>query len=128
MHISAQTDLDSGSVNGSLHQQSSPRESVAGARPRGAQWDILQNLVANTRSQGSAAASPPDPAAPRAAGTPRVVDRTQPLVRPAPVQWQCVARLTQAGPSAGRRRWQEWWSGPRRNAGANHGMLDRTNL
>ena len=35
MHISAQTDLDSGSVNGSLHQQSSPRESVAGTRPSG---------------------------------------------------------------------------------------------
>ena len=44
-----------------------------GRRPafRGAQWDILQNLVANTRSQGSAAASPPDPAAPRGPRGPR---------------------------------------------------------
>ena len=32
MHISAHTDVDSGSVNGSLHQQSSPRKSVAGAQ------------------------------------------------------------------------------------------------
>jgi len=125
MHISAQTDLDSGSVNGSLHQQSSPRESVAGTRLEGAQWDILQNLVANTRSQGSAAATLPDPAV-RPRG-PQVVDRTQPLVRPAPAQWQCVSRLTQAGPSAGRRRWQKWWSGPP-SPGGRHGMLDRTNL
>ena len=71
----------------------------SGTRLEGAQWDILQNLVANTRSQGSAAASLPGPAA-RPRG-PQVVDRTQPLVRPAPVQWQCVSLVDSGWPLRG---------------------------
>ena len=48
---------NSGSVNGSLHQQSSVQQSVwlaTGSSQSGAQLDIHENLVANTRLPQSA--------------------------------------------------------------------------
>ena len=96
--------MHSGSVNGSLDQLSSLRQCVVGTVTNGAQLDILNNFVANTRLKQSAIAAylPKHQAA-----TGVVVDCTQPCFKTSAFHKQHALWLTQAGPMWTQQLWQD---------------------